>query len=476
MKKFYLLIATLLTGLCTDLQSQVIPNAGFEEWSQMTFFEEPSGYISTNYQSFISLGVPNVSRSDESYSGSYAVRLETMSYQGYLVPAGIFIGNPGDENSGLPFNGHPDTLMGYTKFNIVEGDSALVFALFTLMGNPIGWIMHYIGGVQESYTQFKLPVNWFVPSVNPDTLKVYLLSSGYDSQSQDGSVIFFDNLEFTGTQEQFPNGDFENWDVNSAEEPDSWHTSNVFSGDLPAATKTTDSYEGTFALKLENVFTIFEDTLGAITNGRFGGDNEGPAGGMPIWQIPDKLSGFYKYYPSGPDSALARVALYRYDAVLDSTLMLEEQYVQLAAADQYTYFEVPVDYNEWPYPDTVNIAFAAGNIIGDSTYFGLGSVLYLDALQISYKPVGMNSYNENSEIRIWPNPAVEQVFVSTDCIGSDPFQLKITDMSNRILFYKNFEAGQTPVKIDISGLKPGVYLLQIIQKETVRSARLMIRN
>ena len=85
--------------------------------------------------------------------------------------------------------------------------------------------------------------------------------------------------------------------INQEEEPDDWFTSNVLSLAMGEAsvTKSTDSYEGTYAIRIENKMNFYEDTLGFITNGTMGEDN--PIGGMPIDSTPDKVTGYYKYMP-----------------------------------------------------------------------------------------------------------------------------------------------------------------------------------
>ena len=182
----------------------------------------------------------------------------------------------------------------------------------TVYGAPLGICFIPFTGTQNGYEEFSAPIQWLIPIISPDTIVTAIISSTLFNMPIPGSILTVDNIHFIGASTPYPNGDFENWVEYSAEEPDNWFTSNVFSfsvGETPV-TKTDDSYEGNYAIRIENTLTLWDDTLGFITNGTFGED--GPIGGMPIDSIPDLLSGYYKYSPVGPDTAIAGISLFYY--------------------------------------------------------------------------------------------------------------------------------------------------------------------
>ncbi|MCD4665492.1 MAG: PCMD domain-containing protein, partial [Bacteroidales bacterium] len=343
MKKLVLLL--ILTIYFTQLVfTQDIQNSGFEDWTNQVLFEEPDQFTSSNILSYPSIGEPNVTKTTDAYSGNYAVRLETVAVDEESLTGAIFIGEPGDEAviGGVPFTERPDSIKGYAKYNVPAGDTAYVLALFKKLGIPLGICLVPFVGEQTEYQQFSMAVQWLNPILSPDTLATGVLSSSMFSEPIPGSWIIVDSIHFVGASTPYPNGSFEDWNTFSSEEPDNWFTSNIFTllAGEASVTKSEDSYEGNFAVRIESTLTMWDDTLGLVTNGTFGDD--GPMGGMPVDNIPDVLSGYYKYTPVGPDTALAAIALYHYNETTGMTETLEENLIKLPAAEDYTYFEIEV--------------------------------------------------------------------------------------------------------------------------------------
>ncbi|MCD4747046.1 MAG: T9SS type A sorting domain-containing protein [Bacteroidales bacterium] len=464
MKKYLFTFFSLIMFISLKTFSQSIPNGSFENWTFETHYEEPDTFVSTNSQSYICTGIANVTKTTDSHTGNYAVKLETIECNDETIFGGLFIGTPGDGGliGGVPYTERPDSLKGYVKYGLEVNDTAYIFLLFKINGIPLGVAMQAFYGTQSNYSEFTLPITWLAPYIQPDTLAAVIVSSNLDFLQYAGSYIYVDALELTGVSTLFPNGDFENWSDISSDEPDEWLTSNFWTNftDL-AVTKTTDSYDGNYALRLENVETMWNDVFGAITNGGFGDD--GPFGGMPVSQNPDILSGYYKYFPEGPDTALASITLFWYDSSMDSTIMLEEQVLKLPAVSSYTYFEVPVQYNFLPIADTVNLAFASGNIEEDSAYVGLGSVLYLDALELTFKPVSVYENNFfGQEILIHPNPAKDVIYIKLTGSFNDEIKFQLFDVYGKSVIEEFLKANNTNnFKLDLSNLSEGIYFYNI---------------
>ena len=480
MKSKLIILITGLSIFCSAAFAQSISNSGFENWSYKTFYEEPDLFYSTNAFIYASLGEPNVTKTTESQSGNYAVRLETVAFGDVSAAGAIFIGEPGDDGiyGGIPYTERPDSIKGYAKYDIPDGDTAYVMALFKKYGAPLGICFIRFTGTQTEYESFSAPVQWLFQIISPDTLVTAVLSSSMFSEPVPGSMIIVDNIQFTGASTPYPNGDFEQWNEYSAEEPDDWFSSNVLSiaaGDT-AVTKTEDSYEGNYAVRIESSFTLMDDTLAFVTNGYLGED--GPIGGMPVSQIPDKLTGYYKYFPVGPDTAIAGVTLFYYDPNLGQTVILEDNIIKLPPANDYTYFELQVDYYSLPECDTVNIAFGSGNFDEDSAYYALGSVLYVDALEITYKPhiTGIDDNLIETNHKVYPNPVSEKLFFEIYDLLDEEISLTLINSQGQMVYRNKFKPSQEQqFGVNVSGLPGGIYYYNFSIKDKNYKGKLIIK-
>jgi len=480
MKSLYLLLITVLFFTQFTASSQSISNANFENWSTTLHYENPEQYGTTNVFSYFANGTANVTKSTDAQSGNYALTIETIEANNEIIEGAVFIGSIEEDNvsGGIPFTEKPDSLKGFTKYNVMNNDTAYVAVLFKKWGSPIGICFARFYGTQNNYVAFSAPVQWLVPIISPDTIAIAILSSTIFSEAIPGSTITVDNISFVGASTPFPNGDFEDWEEFSSEEPDDWFTSNILSlavGGI-TVTKTTDSYEGTYAARIESSFTTFEDTLGLITNGALSDD--GPIGGMPVDSTPDKLSGYYKYIPVGPDTALGGLMLYHYNENTGNTELLEEAFIQLPPVNDYTYFEIEVNYFSLPEPDTVNVAFASGNVDDGSLYTGLGSVLYVDALEITYKPnlVGIEDQKKKITHQVYPNPATDKIYIEFQDFLKNDISVRVMNSKGTLVYQKKINP-LTSKQLDISvnDFAPGLYFYTIESDSNTYTGKFIVR-
>ncbi len=466
MKSLCLFIFTTFCFFQLNLQSQSISNSGFEEWSDILYFEDLEQYNSTNVLSYFANGTANVSKSLEAYSGNHALKVETILVNDEVIEGGVVIGEIAEDfiNGGIPFNERPDAITGFAKYDVMDNDTAYVAVLFKKFGAPLGICFAQFYGTQNDYVEFSAPVQWLLPIISPDTLAVGILSSTIFSDAIPGSTLTVDNISFVGSTIIFPNGDFEIWEDFSSEEPDDWFTSNVFSLAIgeTAVTKSTDSFEGNFAVRIETMQTLIQDTLGFITNGKMGDDN--PIGGMAVDSTPDKLSGYYKYIPVGPDTAIGGLFLYHHNESTGMADLLEETIIKLPPVDEYTYFEVDVAYFSLPEPDTVNIAFASSNLQEYQSFIGIGSSLYIDDLSITYKPNLVDVEQQKDEIihRAYPNPATDKIFIEFQKIFKNDISVKVMNSGGALVYQQKINPMATKqIDISVNGFKPGLYFYSI---------------
>ncbi|MBN1952852.1 MAG: T9SS type A sorting domain-containing protein [Bacteroidales bacterium] len=166
----------------------------------------------------------------------------------------------------------------------------------------------------------------------------------------------------TGHSQTVPNGGFENWETRVLyEEPAEWTTGNMLSFlfNVTVASKTTDSYCGDYALRLDTRVTDetipgFAFSNGMITTGNM---DEGFqfSGGIPVSGSPTGLSGFFKYNIPFLDVGLILVAFKK-----DGNSVGQVIYPLLFSSSTYTKIDIPVsDLSD--VPDSAFIAFATTN-------------------------------------------------------------------------------------------------------------------
>lgn len=456
-----LLFSTISFGLF----AQSIPNSSFENWGLQPSYEEPDQFSSSNPISVSTGNVANVNKTTDAHSGEFAVELETVSINGSNLLAGIYIGEvAADQQSiigGVPYSQRPESVKGFVKYNIPENDTASFGVFFKKFGQPYGFGLIQFTGVQDTWEEFSVPILWLIPIISPDTLVTGMSSSSVFTEPQAGSTILFDDIQFIGASLPYPNAGFENWNevLSEVEVPDDWFSSNAFNTEPSdiGVTKTEDSYEGDFAAKLENKITIWGDTLAVLTNGTF--TENGVFGGMPVTKTPDKLTGHYKYSPVGPDSAIVSVTLFHHDEITGVTNELETTNMKLPAESEYSAFELSIPYNAYPLPNSVNISFFAGKTDGGA---GLGSTLFVDALQMTYKPEGVEDNQIFAGYKVYPNPTTEKLFFEFKQNLNADFHVTILDLLGKTVLQKTEKAHHAQsFYIDVDNLENGIYFYRI---------------
>jgi len=458
--------------------AQPVVNGGFENWSKKVLYETPNGYTTSNAQLSMMKQPPNVTKTADKQAGNFAVKLQTVAFDGDTIPGMLIAGSFGSGSfmGGVPYNQRPTGLTGYAKHNVKTGDTAGIVVIFMFQGNLIGYSFQQFTGIGATYTQFTTPVTFFIP-VNPDTMVMIVTSSSMDNSPAVGSTLMLDNLSFTGATKAIPNGSFENWTELSFEDPDGWLSSNFFSADpaFPAVSKSTEAQNGTYSAKITNVVIIDGDTLGFLTNGIIGDD--GPAGGMPVFNNPDKVKFYYKYIPVGPDTAVYYSILSKWDSSLNVSVEVEEIQQKLAPSPNFTYFEVPYAYNKVPSADTLSISFGSGNFIDGNNYVGLGSALYIDNITVTYKSTDIEEYIFGSAVSVYPNPASDLVNIELKDVFTGNVNVKIIDVNGKIVYSNQVNVPENGMveQISLKNLNSGNYMIEFTNNKYRSVKKLQIK-
>lgn len=267
-----------------------------------------------------------------------------------------------------------------------------------------------------------------------------------------------------------PNGGFEDWG-GTPSAPNHWSIISIslpLIGDFTSASQTTDAHSGSSAILLQTTavpIPLIPLTIpGAASNGTIGLTNLAGSGGSALSYRPTALKGFYKYYPSGADTATVRVLLthFNFDTNSIDTLGGGEKQFSFAVND-YMPFYVPIDLWNSGLPDTALISLACGSLTSPVA----GSQLYIDDLDFVLAFNGTEELNDRTaEIHAYPIPATNEikfsgatdlkkgrieilsvtgVKVETTEVNQLPFTLKTSAFSNGIFFYRIFDDGNKSI-------------------------------
>ncbi|TAL59699.1 MAG: T9SS type A sorting domain-containing protein, partial [Bacteroidetes bacterium] len=247
-----------------------------------------------------------------------------------------------------------------------------------------------------------------------------------------------------------PDGTFENWTAKSYDVPGGWKTW----GD--GASKTTSSYAGTYAVRLETIGSICGgQNSSGITTGHMT-NNNGPAGGIPYTLTNDTLCGYYKYSAAGNDTAGIYVGLYKNGTPVGGNNKW------LTATANYTYFEMP--FQAGITPDTIRIDAQSSE--WPITIVNVGSVLYLDNLYLKSSPLGIFEY-EDLKGSSYPNPVSDVLSIQFEKNLSGIMNLFIYDATGRKTEVNGINRNTNSMRIDVSNLAQGVYYYEIRTNEGI---------
>ena len=207
MKKIiYTLIA--LTLVVTISKAQMIPNAGFENWTSMGggAYNNPSGWGNMNNGTSIA-SVYTCEKGMPGAVGSFYLKLTSKNTVAGVAP-GIAVSGVLDSitmmpKSGFAYTSRPTALAGKWQHMIGSGGSQGYIDVKltrwdtgTHMRVPVGTGHVALSGMAMSWANFSVPVT-YTDSNNPDTCIIMLSASGLTGAAN-GDYLWVDGLAFTG--------------------------------------------------------------------------------------------------------------------------------------------------------------------------------------------------------------------------------------------------------------------------------------
>ncbi len=267
---------------------------------------------------------------------------------------------------------------------------------------------------------------------------------------------------------QIPEGGFENWSSGNCGEPAGWSTVNGSTSVLGLCTaqrETADPYAGSSALKIQTGqlgFPIFQTVPGLVSNGTINIQSQSVSGGVPFTERPTAFTGWYKATPVNNDTySMIAVLINEISGDTIGAAIFEGT----ATVSEWTQFTVAVDYFSQDTPTLLQINLFAS----DPNNPRNGSTVYFDELDYQSMTVGSNELSEN-HVKIYPNPAVSEVFVDVGVIGNAT--ISIYNMLGRKMMDEQLTTSRN--RLDLNSLAAGAYVWQLTSTDgkLVQSGRL----
>jgi photosystem II stability/assembly factor-like uncharacterized protein len=436
-----------------------IPNFDFELWTPDTVLN-PEGWNFT---------AGRITRYTPACHYNSAVKIENDSNG--LEPGVILIGNTNQGQyftGGVPFNARPDTLIGCFNYDIPINDTALIGLILKKQGIIISesWFEIY-GNSSGNYTDLKFPIS-YNSTGNADSLIMGIVSTDFRKVTPPqlymvGGFLIVDNLRFTGTTENIPNNDFENWVTDTAYILSNWHYDKK--DDMhPSVSRTTDAQHGDYAVIIQNYLAT--DTHGSLTT-------------SSRWHGPDfsviarhqSLTGFYKFFPENNDTMNVSVFMFK------NHIMVGAGYFQTTTPiASYSPFSINLFYNDTVVPDScrIHILSYSNNIMGNSR-------LYVDNLNFDgfLSVIKENAIvaTDNFGFNVYPNPFSEYATVSFSLNQDEDVIVRLFDISGKqiaILANGRYKIGEYKINLSSAGLGKGFYICVINTKNKVSNKKLII--
>ena len=288
----------------------------------------------------------------------------------------------------------------------------------------------------------------------PDTMILALTSSNAMSGVMTpNSYIVYDDISF-GTSAPIPNGDLESWYIStSIETPSEWSCESATTFSLNGygipIHKTTDKYDGNYALEMKTMAGDNNMHFCGINDGNWNNNLQQYEGGFPYTNAIDTLVGWYKYTPkaggtAGVNIQFKKSGLYGYSFTI------------LSATSTWTKFEIP--FHLVQAPDSAIITVNSSNTpfnIADT-----GSVLIVDAIQFKSTIItNIQPFSAGSSVLIAPNPTKGEFSILYIPKNAGNVSFTLYDETGKVV--KNAQLNSIKTTLNISDYPKGVYILKI---------------
>jgi len=283
--------------------------------------------------------------------------------------------------------------------------------------------------------------------------------------------------------QQMPNGSFETW---SSGEPVDWNTSNysLLGINWDVVTKETASPQlGTASAKLsvitKNVPFVGTITIqGALTLGVITMDPVAQtatvSGGYAFTGMPQKLTGYFKYQPVANDTCYLGWGLTKWNNGVKDTI----GYVAIdtmGTFNNWTYFEIPLEYLIWEAPDTMNILFLCSNPLDGVNH--TNTKMWVDNLSFVYGTVSIEGLTFDNKIKIYGQHDSQKLILEPAFDKPKQVLIELISISGKQAAKWEKNLFQQQEFLDISNEKPGVYIIRISEEnKLIENRKITIIN
>lgn len=272
--------------------------------------------------------------------------------------------------------------------------------------------------------------------------------------------------------QEIPGYNFENWSLGDTLAPDGWQCHDNNHNGFNAVSKSTDHYEGSFAVRLAVQITPGVDTIIGNLESKQAGGQEGLKPAFPVSSAHTSVTGFYKYTSVAGDSAQIFAPLFKtgYNNPLGYGNILAMAAGTAGPAATFTPFEVTFSYFDTQVPDSGYIGLSPIKEIDPSNGNHLNahgnSVLYVDALNYdTYLTTGINSKADiTTFFALYPTVGNGNLQLNFETATTDFTTVKVYDLNAREiknLYTGNLNRGLQSFSFDLSHVPNGSYLLVV---------------
>jgi hypothetical protein len=201
-----LLISLAFIANFQMLRSQTIPNASFENWTNMGSYSNPDGWDQLNGYTSLA-GIYTCEQGTPGTSGSSYIKLTSKTVTGVGVVPGVAVSGLIDvttqqAKSGFAYTGQPASLtgkwqhmifgssQGFINVKLTKWNSATSSRITVANGNVV------LSGMAMSWENFSIPIG-YIETFAPDSCIITMSASG--SAPSNNDYLWVDELAFAGT-------------------------------------------------------------------------------------------------------------------------------------------------------------------------------------------------------------------------------------------------------------------------------------
>lgn len=433
--------ATLFLISLSHTAFSQIPNNDFENWSQLTA-EKPSKW---------NFGF-GYTKSTDKRSGNYAVKIQGDSDD---ESAGVVLLGFSEDGTtftgGAPFAARPDSVILWAKYNIISGDSALIYLQLKKSGAPVAAKWYQIAGSSATYRRLAFKID-YLNSTTPDSIIMGIVSTNPFDEPDYRSWIMADDISFSGTSQNVPDPGFEDWKTLVHFTPNQWapgYDELDLSEEIkPTVLRSFNAGTGGACIHVRNVMHDGDLNIGETRTYRNADEpwNWGPA--FPVSARHDTLFCLYKWLPKNEDACQIGITMWKNGQTVGSGTFSSSD-----EQSEWKIAAIPINYFSSEIPDSCQIT------LNSFTFGARGeSELFVDNLNFSRIFGASLKKPFQVSFSLKPNPAVNSIQISLP--GDKPSGLaRIFDASGREV--QTAAISNLNSSIDISNLPSGTYLVKV---------------